>query len=494
MYIQSYDDRLCGLGKSSDTRKIINSSSERYLIVSPTIALNIEQHANIEGSQRIDSESATKGKTMKDRLEEALLNDTKVICTTHTSLKSILKHSDNKGLANSLSEVNLVIDEELTETIEPNSISVCKDSYPLLLSKIEIKPWSKNRNIYEVSAKDHAGIEEIAYGKSACDIIGSSGMLKKILRKVINPLYLTLIPKSSHDYFILQLKEKGWAQFSTISLLRADSFDRFRAVKTLSAYFPITEYALAMSFQGVKFRNATPQTSTTYRNSKRLHIHYLTDENWTKALRDRADCEEVTNITKVANFIKNELGGKSFIFNANTDDREIFSNIPNSRLVKETHGRNDLRGITNAVYMSSRNLSTRDGKLFEQMGISRGDIDTSRGILAGYQFFMRTALRDPTSKESVNIYCGDKRLTDFMLQVFPNAKVTKHEINLQFEKLDDKRKENGGKRSGAGRKSTYPNYFKEADKKAYRRYKAKTTKAMSADEWYAALRAEKKAA
>jgi hypothetical protein len=182
------------------------------------------------------------------------------------------------------------------------------------------------------------------------------------------------------------------------------------------------------------------------------------------------------------------LKGKTFIYNANEADRDFYNGLVNGELVTETHGRNDLRKYTCAVYLSSRNLHGLEGSLVAQAGIPRNDIDVARGVLAGYQFFMRTALRDSKSMEPIHIYCADSRMVDFMLKTFPYAIVRKHAASLQIKNLDDGREVNGGAREGAGRRPIYPGYFTEADKKRYKRAMHKLTNGVpspSPSEWFA---------
>jgi hypothetical protein len=474
------DSRLCGRGKSTDMREEINVSRDSYEVWSPTKKLNREQTEGLPDSLRVDS-TTTQGKTrVADQLQDALSNAlARVTCTTHVSglarLKAVYGNAYNGEV-----DLHLIIDEALEDSIQEAAINVGKDAGHLFLSKLSFKPWHRNSAVFEVTPEEGGGLEDLASGSSGCDILNSSEQLRLVSQRIVNPLYVTLIPRITFERFQSKLVENGTASFGCVSLLRPELFAGYKSTRCLSAFFDKSEFAIAMSFQGVSFDDVSPATPTTYMNSERLHIHYLTDEVWTRSLRVRKDSKGVPNMKKVVDFVGRKLGGGDFIFNANTGDRGTLEEIPGAELVVETHGRNDLRHMHTAAFLGSRNLSPFEGEVISQLGINREKIDRARGVLAGYQFFMRSNLRVMDSTDPVDIYCCDRRMVEFMLDVFPDAQVTKHDIGLQYENLNDARGTNGGIRKGAGRKSIYPSYFTETDKRAYKRYAG----VLGHSEWY----------
>lgn len=481
------DSRPCGRGKSTDMRKEINGSQDRYEVISPTKKLNQEQSEGIPDSVRVDSTTTLGSVRVVEQLHDEIANElSRVICTTHVSGLAYLK-AVHGGACRRKEDLHLIIDEALEESIQEAAIKVGKDAGHIFLSKLIFKPWSRNSDVYEVTPKEGGGLEELASGLSGCDILNSSEQLKLVSQRIVNPLYVTLMSRIAFERFQSKLVENGTASFGCVSLLRPELFADYKSTRCSAAYFEMTEFAIAMSYQGVNFDDVSPPTVSTYKNSERLHIHYFTEEVWTRSLRIRKDSSGVPNMKKVVNYIGRELGGGEFIFNANSEDREALEEIPGAELVVETHGRNDLRHIKQAAFLGSRNLSPFVGEIISQLGIPREAVDRARGVLAGYQFFMRSNLREEESTDPVDIYCCDRRMVDFMLEVFPEAEVTKHDIGLQYENLNDARGANGGRRKGAGRKSSYPNYFTEADKKAYKRSGC----TLSHSEWYGESRYKK---
>lgn len=484
-----YDDRLCGQGKTTDTHKLITESSERWYLASPSIDLNEEQGESMKGSSRIDTKTIGRETTVKESVAKEIYEEaTKVICTTHASLKGLIQSVYGRSLDDPLG-LHLVLDEALEGAIKETAIHVGEKAGNLLESMLTFKPWSQSPNIFEVSAKEGGDLEALAAGTSKCDILRASDELRAVAKRVVDPLYITLVPRASYENFRSTLTEKGAAHFASVSLIRPKFFALFKSSRCLSAFFTDTEFALAMQFQGVALEDESPSSPDGYDNSERLHIHYFTDDVWTKTLRVRQDIMGVSNMDKVVGFIGRELGGgEGFIFNANVDDRKLLERIPGAELVVSTHGRNDLRDIKNAAFLGSMNIGPHAGRVITQLGIDREKIDKARGVLAGYQFFMRSNLRVMDSIDPVDIYCCDRRMVDFMLDVFPDAQVTKHDdIGLQYENLKDARDTNGGSRKGAGRKSVYPGYFTEADKKAYQR----SGRTLGHSEWHGKNRFKK---
>lgn len=473
MQVIEADSSLCGRGKSTEARRHINQSEDSFVMASPTLRLNKEHADNIEFSLCIDSNTVRGTQSVSDCLYDAVLDGAaRVLCTTHASAKVLLSAAYDL-VSDTKAGFHLVIDEAMEGAIKDAEITIDKAVWPVLDAMLVFTPWQNNPHVYEVSTKDDGGLVELASGKSECEVLGTSPRLKEVAQHIIDPLYLTLIPRKTYERFHCKLAECGQGLFSCVSLIRRGCFEGFKSVKCLSAFFPRTEFAMALSFQGVSFSDVTPpEQSGVHANSHRLHIHYFTEETWTRTLRERADSKGVSNNRKVLDFIRTDVGDRKLIYNTAVPDRdEAEALLSTGVLVTETHGCNDYRDYDCAAFLGSRNLSPEGGRIVEALGISREAIDMARGGLAGYQFFMRTDLRNEDSERRVDIFCCDRRMVDFMLDVFPDATVTKHDLGLQYEKLEDARKSNGGSREGSGRTSPYPPHFTDSDKRAYRRYR-----------------------
>jgi hypothetical protein len=488
-----YDDRLCGRGKTTDIRKTINESSEKYLVVSPTMELNVQQAAQIADSVQIDSSQITKGNTVGQKLTETV-RDTKVrnIIATHRGLSSLINIMREEAFS-TLERHHLVLDEEFTECTKELTFKVGHEVAYLLLEWCSIDLSDYSDDVYGVTDGPDSKLEAIAFEASDCDVLNGSKQLGQLAKHIIDPLYRTFILETGHQSLKSAVENKRSASFTLVSFLCPTAFAEFKSVTCLSAFFRQTEFALASSALGVEFQDITPVVkSPTFANSERLHIHYMTERKWSSERRKLVDDEDVSNMDKVIKFMKQQVGNEPFIFNANTEDRNRLKGWKQAELVVETHGRNDLRHHTKAAFLGSRNASPQLSLMLDALGVDRSQIDAARTLLAGFQLFMRSNLREEQSEQRVDIYCVDKQMVDFMLKVFPKAHVTMHDIGLLDRKLNDGRRLNeGGARPGSGRKAKYPPEFEARHKKAYQRYKSSTEMPLPPEEWLASTKKEK---
>ena len=482
----NYDSRLCGRGKTTDLHSRINESSEQYLISSPTLELNRQQAAAINDSVQIDSSKTTKGETVGPALLEAI-SDPKVrnIIATHIGLSGLITAMLEEPFR-TLERHHLVLDEEFTECTKELTLKVGYEVAYLLLEWMSLAPSEHGANLFDVTASPDSRLNEIAYEASDCDVLNGSKQLKQIAKHVTDPLYRTLILEAGKEALESAVENKRSASFTLVSCLCPTAFIEFKSVTCLSAFFLETEFALVSKALGVKFQDVSPPVkATSFANSHRLHIHYVTNSKWTSERRNLTDDDKSSNMDKVAEFIKGQMNSAPFIFNANQDDRKRLDGWKQSELVVETHGRNDLRHYTKAAFLGSRNVSPQLGSMLDALGVDRAQIDLARTLLAGFQLFMRTNLREEASTERVDIYCMDKLMVDFMLRVFPQATVDLHDIGLLDRKLDDERRHNeGGARPGSGRKSKYPHYFEKRHKRAYQRHARDTENPMTHEDWF----------
>ncbi len=489
MSYQKFDGRLCGLGKTTQQHEFINASEEMFLIASPTKALNEEQEKGIKDCYRIDSDTLKKwGSKVKHELEQAMIGGSyKNIAITHSALPGLLQNtfeSEWKITANR----HLVIDESFDQfCIKELSYKLSTEIYGLLLSMLDFTESDLSSELMDVTVKPEKRKRFVEWSKAQteCTVLNHASPLKAIATNILNPMYRTLMTKAAFEK-LESLKDSEFrSSFSIVSILRPETLAGFKSVTHLSAHFLLTEYALIMQAQGVKFTDITPKdTPSTYKNSHRLKLHYFIDRNWTKTLSDYVDEDGKTNIDKAVGWVEQLSDGSPFIFNAHTDSREDIDKLDSATLVKATHGQNNLRDQTKAAFLGIRNVKPQVEQAIKHLGIERDNIDTARTVLTGYQFFMRTDLRNLNSEKPIDLYCCDLRMVQFMKTMFPDAEVIKHDIGIQETKLDDHRINNGGKRENSGRKGEYPNGWSEADKAAWRYYARKGGELLSKKDWY----------
>lgn len=486
MYQQKYDGRLCGLGKTTEQHRTINNSSESYLVASPTKALNLEQKVGIDECHRIDSDAINWSSRVRHEVEEAVsFGQHRNISITHSALPGLLESTFDSAWKVTANR-HLIIDESFDQfCVKELSYNFSPEIGCILLSLLNFQESELSAELLEVSPSNTRRLREWAKGSTGCAVLNRASPLKAVARDVLNPMYRTLITKASQQSFIERTEGSIPAQFSIVSILRPEALDGFRSISNLSALFPMTEYALIMQAQGVTFEDVTPANSPShYPDSSRVNIHYYTENNWSSDLRTKVDDRNRTNISKIVSHVKSQLGDSPFIFNSHTDDRKAIDKLDNAELVTETHGRNDLRKYTKAAFLGSRNITPQLAEVVKLLGIDRAAMDMARTVLAGYQFFMRTDLRVKDSQKQVDLFCCDRRTVNFMLGMFPDAHVQMHDVDLQMTKLDDLRVNNGGNRSGSGRRQLYPAGWSNADKMARRRYLKTIDSPLPEKEWY----------
>lgn len=481
-----YDDRLCGRGKTTDLWKRVNKSKEQFLVVSPTVELNKQQAEGIENCRRIDSDTTSGTERVRKELLEAM-HDGKQrnILATHRALPVLIR-SMNEDAFSSLGHYHLVLDEAFSDCTNEVSYNFGHEMATLL-----VKDWTyieqtpKWPDVLEVSGSLNPRLQQLAEETTGCSVLGDADQLRRMATRILDPLYRTFIHRRGYEALKGAVEDSRTAAFTLVSFLCPTAFAKFKSVTCLSAFFRETEYALVSEALGVQFSNISPpEAPTTYANSARLHIHHFTEHKWTTGRRQLLDEQGRSNIDKVQAFIKEDVGENPIIYNAHKEDRKQLEAWKSGELVTETHGRNDLRHHTKAAFLGSRNASPQLALLLRAMKVSRHQIDSARTLLAGFQLFMRTNLREEADNQIVDIYCADMLMVNFMLRVFPDAIIQRHEIQLQDKVLEDRRQFNeGGAREGAGRKPEYPRHFSESDKRSYRRHLEGTENPMSRDDW-----------
>lgn len=486
-----YDDRLCGRGKTTDLWKRINESTDQFLVVSPTVELNKQQADGIKDCRRIDNETTSGTERVRTELLEAISDGKqRNIVATHRSLPVLIRAMREDGFK-PLENYHLVLDEAFTDCTSEVSYTFGYEMAALLLNDWtyfdQSEAWP---NVYEVTGSLSPRLQQLADKDTGCSILDGADSLRKMASRILDPLYRTFIHRQGFEALRGAGEDRRTATFTLVSFLCPTAFGDFKSVTCLSAFFRDTEYALVSQAMGVRFANiSTPDVSATYANSERLRIHYFTDDKWTSGRRRLLDEAGRSNMDKVQAFIRKEVGNSPIIYNAHTDDRKQLENWSAGELVTETHGRNDLRHHTKAAFLGSRNASPQLALLLKAMKIDRHQIDSARTLLAGFQLFMRSNLREEADEQIVDIYCTDKLIANFMLKVFPSAQMQHHDIGLQQQKLEDRRQFNeGGTREGAGRKPMYPGYFTESNKRGYRRYVRNMESPLSHDDWYSEKR------
>jgi len=413
---------IAGTGKSTNIRKKLETSKDSYLVAVPTIELNAEYERYLpEVIDRIDSNVQNLDNSIINEIMESITSSGHM-GITHTSLHSVLKKDRPKGWF----DKHLIIDETLDASIQHYSYDLSFLSP--IVNLLDVIEHPTNQDIFILYLNDFLAVDCVISGGIKDDSIGK--ITTSILRTLSDPSYLHLTSKKLWNEFKEDIESFSAGRLIFTSLLHADCFNSFSSVEVLAADFYQSEMCLALELQGVKFEDRTHDKRQTHPNSELITIHYFSDRNWSKGLRDKQDNAETTNTKKIAKFFMDKINSRDFIWNANLDDRKDLEGIFKQEALTAVHGVNTYSDYTAAIFMPSRNLNPEFNDLFQEVGISPEKISFARTQLAAYQFVMRLAIRKKDNEKPCDLFVMDKQTADFLKTRFPNAKVMKRSIDL----------------------------------------------------------------
>ena len=226
----------------------------------------------------------------------------------------------------------------------------------------------------------------------------------------------------------------------TISAFRRPDFlVGFKRVTLMSA---LMEYTMMFDIWGQLGVNFKPSELIDIAvpiidlGSRVLRIYWITDQGWSKRLRDRSG-----GIGKVFELIKKArvIDERSVVcVQTNKDDasendpRVVLSHFPRARLLPHNvRGQNQFRGFDQMIHTAAFNSHTPDIRWIEEVfDISS---DTQRIARTGqviYQTLMRLSLREPSSTQDVSLVVMDKDVAEWLVQWFgPREQVEVIEID-----------------------------------------------------------------
>jgi hypothetical protein len=162
----------------------------------------------------------------------------------------------------------------------------------------------------------------------------------------------------------------------------------------------------------------------------RLHISYFSNTNhFSKRLRDKPLPDDYTreNNTKLMDWLEQqtitEIGEKPYLLVANNDYSGKLATATNAtRIPVVSHGVNDYQDFRNLVFLTALNREPKHLSMLKNLGFDNEAIRRSTGYEVLYQNVMRTSLRNPDAKDSVNIIVFSKFEADFLVDIFRTAK------------------------------------------------------------------------
>ena len=211
---------------------------------------------------------------------------------------------------------------------------------------------------------------------------------------------------------------------------RPEALKSFRRATIMSALFKNTMLFDLWSQLGVEFRESNLvkiNSATTSLGSRTLRIYWLTDQGWSKRLRDQSGgIAAIFRLIKQSGII-NE--GETVCVCTNKDDaseddpRVVLNNFRNAEIMPHnSRGQNRFRHYHQLIHTAALNSYTPDIRWMETvLGIDSTQQRIARAGQEIYQTLMRLSLRDPRQTHDIALVVMDKEIAEWLPQWFEPA-------------------------------------------------------------------------
>jgi len=220
---------------------------------------------------------------------------------------------------------------------------------------------------------------------------------------------------------------------------RPDALRSFRRVTMLGALLQHSLTWHVWDSLGVRFAPSQliklAQT-TTRLGPRRLRIYWLSDEGWSKRLRDRSGgIDAILAAIAQAGVVDQR---QPVCVQVNRDDGSeenptvVRPFFPLAQVMPhKVEGQNRFRGIHQLIHCAALNSCTPDIRFLETvLGIDSREQRIARTGYAVYQALMRLSLRDPTGKDDVTLVVMDQDVAEWLKQWFtPGEQVVVAKLN-----------------------------------------------------------------
>ena len=148
--------------------------------------------------------------------------------------------------------------------------------------------------------------------------------------------------------------------------------------------------------------------------------YFLKDKNWSKSIRNKSLKNGNNNsvMDAVEKGVEKLIGNDPFLLVANNDYKGGLSVLPNAtRIAVDSKGMNAYQDFTRIVHLPALNREPKHCAMLTNLGFSPETIRISTGYEVLYQNLMRTALRNPESKDIVEVITGSEFEANFLIRV-----------------------------------------------------------------------------
>ena len=216
-------------------------------------------------------------------------------------------------------------------------------------------------------------------------------------------------------------------KLQAFSLRQPSCLAGFARVIIAGACFKDTLLYRLWEAQGVEFKEwKVDLRYKTHERGDLLTIKYVTEEPWSKALRNRRTGRD--SVQTVASYSRDailaEIGNQPFLWMGNTDVADDFFGVPTAtRLPNSPHGLNGFQGHHTTVVYSALNPTSPHFAFLADQGVDGEEVRTALYRQAVYQAAMRSSLRDPGDLTAKRVIVMDRATADWLAEKFPGSTV-----------------------------------------------------------------------
>lgn len=216
-------------------------------------------------------------------------------------------------------------------------------------------------------------------------------------------------------------------RLQAFSILQPSCLGGFRSVIIAGACFKDTLLYRLWDAHGVEFKALElPLRYDVHTCGDRLTIKYVTEDPWSKALRNRpaAPGSADTVASQVRTAILSDVGTEPFLWMGNKDVPDDYFGVTNAtRLPNSPHGLNSYQGFHNTIVYSALNPTASHFGFLGNQGIDAEAVRTALYRHTTYQAVMRSSLRNPADLTPKRVIVMDRATAEWLAMKFPGAVV-----------------------------------------------------------------------
>jgi hypothetical protein len=296
------------------------------------------------------------------------------------------------------------------------------DTGDLIAPLIEAEPDDARYSIAAPAGPEgEAGLEAMARNSNDDDVLD---LFQSFARRLLSDHFETYLLSS--QWMNLVNGDGEIRRLTSHALLQPSFFLGFKQVVLLGACFEETLLNLLWPRQGVRFKPfKLPLRYTQHGNGDLLRILYVTDEPWSKSIRDRQASEHPGSVLDVVlDRCKTSLGDRPFIWMGNKDLSGGVFGVSNAiRLPNSPHGLNEFQHVHNVVVLSALNPSPSHFAFLESRGVDGEAVRTAGYRQAVYQAVMRSSLRDPNDRTTKTVVVMDRDTAEWLALKFRGSTI-----------------------------------------------------------------------